>query len=470
MFRRPLRRLLLTLLAAGAIGALLVLPSAAASGPPLRAEPTGGKPPPPKDRWPEGAVDITTVSNGCGPGGANTAPHWSGKDRQTYTTDSGAAVTVSFRDACDLHDAAYSGALVWDNINGGWVDFSEPRWTKEAINEKFKHDLQRLCFRAFPDAAGMGAEKALLKCLTGNAIISSTTWGALSYYEVVTSFVGANPRERIKLSGEWQNPSPGFPPCDVGAHPWAITQVGRVVTAQWENGTAGGSVGRFEGTFITGDRLGDDRVEGTYTIEEGGRVVAKGTVAFSVRSDKSLDFSGSGVMGSGRMVLVKRATQAAAARCRAPRPAPPPPAGAFLLDSSLTQITNTHPQELTIDPVGETGELDHTGPNGGAGNGGDWKIHYSWKVPRTLIAGKTASITLGDTISDVNPNQPLSDSINALAPDFAQQLIVHYPPSGPSSQTYAYKLAADQAGAKEITITIGFTSSTVVYHYRHAGK
>src|SRR5690348_15379707 len=163
------------------------------------------------EKRPPGWIAVDKVANGCGQEGSLFRAH-----DQTYETDRGEQVTVDFTESCDLHDAAYSGALVWDAISGKFVDFSDPKWTKDAINEKFKHDLQRLCFRAFPDAAGMGAENALLECLTSRDVRKNATWGALSFYDIVNSLFGASPRARIDLSAHWNNTDRSWPLCDVG--------------------------------------------------------------------------------------------------------------------------------------------------------------------------------------------------------------------------------------------------------------
>ena len=90
-------------------------------------------------------------------------------------------------------------------------------------------------------------------------------------------------------------------------------------------------------------------------------------------------------------------------------------------------------------------------------------------MPGTLVAGKkvAGAIMLADTISNVTPDQDISDQINALAPDFAQAVQVQYKTgsgSASGSMTYDYTLAADTT-ASDFYITIGFVSSSVVYHY-----
>ena len=156
--------------------------------------------------------------------------------------------------------------------------------------------------------------------------------------------------------------------------------------------------------------------------------------------------------------------QAAAA---GPQVSPTPP-GSYGLASGLTHVSNAQGGALTINASADNAVLNHTGKYGGAGNGGDWKVAYSWKLPPRLILGKPVPITIAAVVSDVNPKQPLGASINVLAPNLAEQLAVNYPPNGPSSKTIQYTLAPDENVFKEITVTIGFESSYVTYHYRSA--
>jgi hypothetical protein len=87
-----------------------------------------------------------------------------------------------------------------------------------------------------------------------------------------------------------------------------------------------------------------------------------------------------------------------------------------------------------------------------------------WQVPTTLLAGKSSTgITIGETISEVQPDKELSDQMNALAPDFAQAVQAHYHGSPTVEQSYGYTLAAD--ATQDFTITVGFQSPMIVYHY-----
>ena len=225
------------------------------------------------------------------------------------------------------------------------------------------------------------------------------------------------PRPRIQLDGSWRNQSPGFPVCDISAKPWTMSQSGRKVTARWEHGTSGAAVGRFTGTSVTGDGLGDDRVEGTYEITDGGRVLGKGTMTFVVHTGERFDFSSTGIAGSGTMLLRQRTTQAVAAKCRAPKAQPKPkpavPANTFTL--AATRVTNLNERELKINAAGGTAHLDH------CCDGGKWVVDYTWKVPPTLTADKSASISLSLKVLSVEPSQPLGVQMSALAPGFREE-------------------------------------------------
>jgi hypothetical protein len=423
------------------------------------------------DKRPPGWIAIEKVSDGCGQEGSLFRAH-----DQTYETDKGQKVNVDFNEACNLHDAAYSGALVWDSINGSFIDYSEPRWTKAAINEKFKHDLQRLCFRAFPDAAGTGAENALLTCLTSNDVRKFGTWGALSFYDIVNSLFGASPRERIDLTSNWKNTAVGFPLCDIaGNDPMTIKQNGREVTAEWQNGT-GSQYGHFRGTLITGGNEGEDVVVGEFTIldAQAGAKVSGGAMTFNVTSADTIDFNGTGIGGT--MVRVGRSTQGvglstAFPRCRVPKTPvvtiPTTAPGTFVLAS--TKVSNPNAPELTIDAAGGTALWDHTGQYGGAGKGGEWKVMYTWKVPQTLVAGKSSSISLSLTANSVQPVQPLLVQMGARAPDFVQALSINYPNPASASKTYTVPLAADQKDSKDVVIIVSVVSAEITYTYHRSG-
>ena len=440
---------------------------------------SGGLPLPRKQ--PPGWIAIDKVSDGCGQKDSPFRAH-----DQTYVSDDGEELTVDFTEACLIHDAGYSGALVWDAINGQFIDFSDSYWTKARIDVKFKLDLQRLCFGKFSRDARWA--NALHQCLTSDSLLKGTTWGAMSWYRVVDNF-GSDPRERISLTGRWKNTAPGWPVCDIGAHPWTITQSrsthnakfeptgGRVVTAEWEHGATSGERGHFRGTVITGDKEGDDVVRGTFTITRGGKKVNGGEMTFKVLSENTFDFNGTGVPG-GKMARTSRSTQGrmqlatVSSWCKRPvpkAPVPPTQAGSFTLVPSLTEVKNPNAPELTIKAAGGTAVWDHTGQYGGAGKGGEWRVDFTFKVPQTLTPGKSSSLTLGLQVSNVQPQQPLLLQIGARAPDFKRIVDVHYPNPAGASKTFAIPVSAGYKDFKELLVIVDVVSAEVIYHYRRSG-
>jgi hypothetical protein len=148
------------------------------------------------------------------------------------------------------------------------------------------------------------------------------------------------------------------------------------------------------------------------------------------------------------------------------KPKPPAAAGAYTLRPALTEVKNPNAVELTINPTAGTAVDDHTGPNGGAGKGGEWKVNYSWKLPQTLTPGKTSQLTIGLDFVLVNPSQPLLQQIGALAPDFVGAVSAHWPDTPSASKTFDYQVHESQKAASDIAVTIGMLSATVTYHYR----
>jgi hypothetical protein len=462
--RYTLRAALLTVACASVIASGAATVSAAAGTAADRPSGNGSHPLPAKR--PPGWIAIEKVSDGCGQEGSLFRAH-----EQTYESDDGRTITVDFNEACNLHDAAYSGAYVWDGINGRFVDFSAPVWTKKEINEEFKKNLQRLCFRKF-SGTDSHFEKALLQCLTSDDVRKGATWGALSFYDIVNSLFGSSPRKRIKLTGQWKNTALGWPLCDLAVGRWTITQTGREVTAKWVHGTAG-EHGTFTGTFITGGNEGDDIVDGRFTITrgEGGKKVKEGDMNFKVISAAKFDFNGVGAGGT--MVQVERSSQggllASPPRCKRPGSRPPAPATqarSFKLVPSLTEVKNPNAPEVTINAAGGTAVWDHTGQFGGAGKGGEWRVDFTFKVPQTFTPGRSSSLTLGLQVSNVRPEQPILFQIGARALDFKQALDVHYPNPAGASKSFAIPVSPSSKGLKELFVIVDVVSAEVIFHYR----
>jgi hypothetical protein len=132
----------------------------------------------------------------------------------------------------------------------------------------------------------------------------------------------------------------------------------------------------------------------------------------------------------------------------------------FSLNPAKTQVTNTHQTELTIDAAGHSAHFDNS-KSGGA----HWQADYSWTIPSTLTTGKSATASIKDSILAVQPEQSLRDYMNIRGPDFAKQLIVDHPSPGTGTLNVTFPISAGYASSKELTITIEFISSSVVYHY-----
>lgn len=142
-------------------------------------------------------------------------------------------------------------------------------------------------------------------------------------------------------------------------------------------------------------------------------------------------------------------------------------AASFVLTSN--KVTNPNAPELTIDAAGGKATWDHTGQYGGAGKGGEWKVDYTFKVPQTLIAGKSFSLTLGLAVSNAVPVQPLLIQMGARAPDFVGSVSANYPNPASASKTFSVPLSAGYKDFKEIVIIVGVVSAEVTYVYRRVG-
>ncbi|ADV68309.1 hypothetical protein [Deinococcus maricopensis] len=147
---------------------------------------------------PDTPFEATAYSNGCGGdtgiGAISSLVNYFA-DTQSYVDSWTNALAptrgVNFRPACDLHDAGYAGGIVYDRINGGVIDFRS--WSRLQVDEKFRNDLQTLCRQQVPTPSykwyqpgtqGVAREKCL------NRGFGLTSWGALSYFDIVRS-VGA---------------------------------------------------------------------------------------------------------------------------------------------------------------------------------------------------------------------------------------------------------------------------------------
>jgi hypothetical protein len=153
---------------------------------------------------PQRPLEPTAYSNGCGGdtgiGAVSDVVSWF-FDTQSYVDSHlnplAPTPKANFRPACDLHDAGYSGGVVFDRINGGVVDFRN--WSRKQVDDKFLADLKTICTREIPvrdyaltEAGTKGVARN--KCLNRGGPAS---FGALSYYDAVRrlggSFFDADP-------------------------------------------------------------------------------------------------------------------------------------------------------------------------------------------------------------------------------------------------------------------------------------
>jgi hypothetical protein len=200
---------------------------------------------------PAAVVAIGSVSNGCGPG-----PTASLEPRQldTWTfhgLTSAKVFTISFRDACDLHDAAYNGAEVYDAINRGYVDHFA--WSREQADEKFLRDLKSICNRELQHEP---------------APLFSCNKYATSYYYGVRRGGEAAWVHRPHLIGRWIVSDPKE------AAIWEFKQDGRSTTAAIRGvGKNAKYRGRFTGTVVSGFEV--STLEGVLTETSAGRTTRR---------------------------------------------------------------------------------------------------------------------------------------------------------------------------------------------------
>jgi hypothetical protein len=157
-------------------------------------------------------VALEAVSNGCAPGHSpDSASHRA--DVSTY-----AGSEVDFREACDLHDAAYLGAAVADPVDG-YVDAFG--WTRAQVDAKFLADERTLCRRQISEKHG----DALGACLADTR-----------RYRAARERGGRSVVARPDVAGTWLSRGHGV---------WHVTQRSRHVTATWP-------AGDFDGTVLIG--------------------------------------------------------------------------------------------------------------------------------------------------------------------------------------------------------------------------
>lgn len=214
---------------------------------------------------PSGLVSLASVSNGCGPGTATKNPRWG--DTSTYKDSGGTgkSYTVNFRQACNLHDAGYSGSRVRDPLHGGIAEFLP--WNQARVDTKFLADMRLLCRRQIPAAASV----ARIQCEGHGGAFS---FGAASRADAVKTFGYWVFLERPRLSGVWVNSADPTEPA------LALSQAARYVRGSWKGGKADPkSQAEFRGTLISRDT--DSIVRGYVKYTDGTGAVSLKTMTIT---------------------------------------------------------------------------------------------------------------------------------------------------------------------------------------------
>lgn len=211
-------------------------------------------------------VSLASVSNGCGGGVAGTNPRF-GDTSVYWAIDPnkpgrlGSAFVVNFREACNFHDACYSGAVVKDPFTGRVVDHRP--WSQKQCDDRFFTYMRLLCLRQIKAKAQergftLSLTRAITNCYsTGESLGSDPSLGAESRYDFVRSQGAAFYRRRADLNGTWVRFT-GRPVVLI------VKQIGRSITATWVDANSH-ACGKYRGVLITRDQ--DEIVEPTTTLD-----------------------------------------------------------------------------------------------------------------------------------------------------------------------------------------------------------
>ncbi len=82
----------------------------------------------------------TAYSNGCGGAGFSSLVPDSFRIENPTSKQ---VIIVTVTRACDMHDAGYSGGIVYDSIRTGTVDFR--MMSRLGVDQRFENDLFQLC-------------------------------------------------------------------------------------------------------------------------------------------------------------------------------------------------------------------------------------------------------------------------------------------------------------------------------------
>jgi hypothetical protein len=116
-------------------------------------------------QWVSAAVPVSPISNGCGTAELGpTAEQYQNYYGDTRTYGYGPdAFTVIVRNACNVHDAAYAGATVYDPIDKKTYDFRT--WSRSRIDTHFRDDIRAICKRQVGNS--VRRQDILRTCLNG---------------------------------------------------------------------------------------------------------------------------------------------------------------------------------------------------------------------------------------------------------------------------------------------------------------
>jgi len=96
-------------------------------------------------------VSLESVSNGCGGGEVDNKPRF--LDTVTFESGTkGLRFKVRFRQACNVHDAGYAGAVVRDPLHNNRI-LDLRNWSRLKVDSAFRANLIQLCDEQLPTSA-----------------------------------------------------------------------------------------------------------------------------------------------------------------------------------------------------------------------------------------------------------------------------------------------------------------------------
>ena len=148
--------------------------------------------------WLSREVPLPNVSNGCGTAAWGTGPEWLQNalgDTRTYGN-----ATVQIRPACNVHDAAYLGATVYNEFTKRVEDFRTT--TRKQADHEFLDNIREICRKSING----GKKSSLQDCRNGVGLRGLTTLagaviGGMTYYDAVRTFGG--------VGYDWDATTPG---------------------------------------------------------------------------------------------------------------------------------------------------------------------------------------------------------------------------------------------------------------------